>query len=352
MKVQARGLTFETIKRIFFRREGRIYKLSSLALFSSLITACASAPSTLSPHGPDAARVANLFWLMLAISGVVLIVIVALLLLAPFRSRRNPSGPEAYANDGRTLLLVLIGGALIPIIVLLVIMGLGIATEQAAYASTGQGVTVEVIGHQWWWEVRYQGQDFETANEIHIPAGQMVTLKVSSADVIHSFWVPELHGKIDVIPGQTNTITIKADRNGVYRGQCAEFCGVQHAHMALFIVAEAPDQFQNWLQEQNAPAPEPAVGSLEQEGQQAFLGSSCVYCHTIKGTNASGKVGPDLTHLGSRLTIGAGTLPNTPGNLAGWMVNSQTIKPGNRMPPMDLNSDQIQALLAYLKTLK
>jgi cytochrome c oxidase subunit 2 len=213
-------------------------------------------------------------------------------------------------------------------------------------------VDIEVIGHQWWWEIHYSNQNFDTANEIHIPVGQPVTVHVTSADVVHSFWVPELHGKIDLIPGQTNTISLEADQAGVYRGQCAEFCGAQHAHMAILVIAEPAGQFSAWLDNQSRAGVEPAVGSLEQEGQQAFLGSACVYCHTIKGTNASGKVGPDLTHLGSRLTLGAGTLPNTPGNLAGWTINSQTIKPGNHMPPMDLSAVQVQALLAYLETLK
>ena len=197
-----------------------------------------------------------------------------------------------------------------------------------------------------------RNQNFYTANEIHIPAGQTVTLHVTTADVIHSFWVPELHGKIDLIPGQTNTVTIEADKVGTYRGQCAEFCGAQHAHMAFFVIAQSAEDFNAWLKDQSQPSVNPKVGSLEQQGQQAFLGSSCVYCHTIQGTNASGHVGPDLTHLASRKTIGSGILPNNPGNLAGWIINSQTIKPGNHMPPINLNGDQIQALLAYLTTLK
>jgi cytochrome c oxidase subunit 2 len=236
-------------------------------------------------------------------------------------------------------------------------MGLGIGVENAAATADLGGnaeanLDIEIIGHQWWWEVHYTNQDFDTANEIHIPVGQTVTLHVTTADVIHSFWVPELHGKMDLIPGQTNTFTIQADQAGVYRGQCAEFCGAQHAHMAFLVIAESAEDFQTWLDHQSQPGAEPEVGSLEQQGQQAFLGSACVYCHTIEGTNASGHVGPDLTHLASRRTIASGILPNTPGNLAGWIINSQTIKPGNHMPPMNLNGDQVQALLAYLATLK
>ena len=262
-------------------------------------------------------------------------------------------GIDVYANDHRSLRSVLVGGGLVPIAVLMIVMGIRIGIENQFSDPAGSDpLTIEVIGHQWWWEIHYTDQNFNTANEIHIPAGQPVTVHVTTADVIHSFWVPQLHGKIDMIPGQTNTITLEADQPGIYRGQCAEFCGAQHANMAFLVIAEKPDLFQAWLSSQEKSSVQPKVGSIEQQGQQAFLGSACTYCHTIRGTNASGKIGPDLTHISSRTTIGAGSLPNTAGNLAGWIINSQSIKPDNRMPPMDLTSAQLQAMLDYFATLK
>ena len=319
------------------------------------VTGCAGSPSALTPHGEEATSIASLSWLMFAIAGIVLLIISALLWMSFQRSRVPKEQKDLYANDRTYLRNVIVGGAIAPIIILLIVMGLGLRIENASSLRKNgaeRGVDIEVIGHQWWWEVRYSNQKFATANEIHIPVGQPVTLHVTSADVIHSFWVPELHGKIDMIPGQTNTITLEADRAGTYRGQCAEFCGAQHAHMAFLVIAEPVDQFKAWLDDQNASSPQPKEGSVEQVGQQAFLGSACVYCHTIVGTNASGNLGPDLTHLATRKTIGSDLLPNTPGNLAGWILNSQTVKPGNHMPPMDLNGEQVQALLVYLATLK
>lgn len=326
-----------------------------LFVIGMVLTGCAGSPSVLEPHGADAIRTASLTWLMFAIAGIVLLVISALLWISYRRSGTERSDRELYANDRRSLRGVLIGGGVVPIVVLMIVMGLGIGVENASdkiHANPANPIDIEVIGHQWWWEVHYTNQKFDTANEIHIPAGQPVTMHVTTADVIHSFWVPELHGKMDLIPGQTNTFTLEADQPGTYRGQCAEFCGVQHAHMAFLVIAQKPEDFQSWLKGETATSVEPRVGSLEQQGQQAFLGSSCVYCHTIAGTNASGHIGPDLTHLASRMTIGSDLLPNTPGNLAGWILNSQSMKPGNHMPPMDLNGDQVQAMLAYLATLK
>ena len=324
------------------------------ALSSCAVQGTPVQPSSLAPQGPDSIRVANLGWWMFAIAGVVLTVVTVLLLIAIFRRRSGgPITDPTLPGDRKALTWVLIGGGVVPALVLAAVMGFSISVENSNLSeATNQMPVIEVIGHQWWWEVRYPQYGFTTANEIYIPAGQTVMFKLTTADVIHSFWVPQLHPKLDMIPGQTNTLTLKADQPGIYRGECAEFCGEQHAHMDLLVIAVPADQYTAWAAKEQQPAPNPVEGSLEKEGQQAFLGSSCVYCHTIRGTNASGNLGPDLTHLASRQTIGAGTLPNTPGNLAGWIINSQSVKPGNRMPPMDLSPDQLQALLAYLKTLK
>lgn len=324
-----------------------------IGLMGFVLEGCAGQPSTLDPKGPDAQQIANLWWLMFAIAAAVFAVVTVLLLIAIIRSRRAQAQADPYPQDRRALVLVVIGGAVIPAAVLIIVMSLNVMIDHAVASPAGGQGPVEVIGHDWWWEVRYPDQKVVTANEIHIPVGVSMLVKVTSGDVVHSFWVPQLHGKIDVIPGQTNTIWLQADQPGTYRGECAEYCGTQHAKMDFVVVAESPADYSAWIGNQQKPAP--PVGSQDTmafEGQQAFLGSSCVYCHTIAGTNASGTLGPDLTHLASRSTIGAGALPNTRGNLAGWIVNAQAIKPGNKMPSMYLDSNQLQALLAYLETLK
>ncbi len=214
--------------------------------------------------------------------------------------------------------------------------------------------TVEVIGHQWWWEIRYlsdqPARNFTTANEIHIPVGETVAVKLISRDVIHSFWVPALGGKTDLIPGQTNVTWMEADKPGVYRGQCAEYCGLQHAHMALTVVAQEPEAFEAWRAGQLEPASE-ANTERVQAGLTAFI-QKCGICHTVRGTRAQGIVGPDLSHLMERRTLAAGTLPNTPGNLAGWIADPQHVKPGNFMPQPQLSAAELLRILAFLKTLE
>jgi cytochrome c oxidase subunit 2 len=195
-----------------------------------------------------------------------------------------------------------------------------------------------------------------TANEIHIPVGKAVEIQLQTADVIHSFWVPELHGKMDLIPARINKIVIQADKAGVYRGECAEFCGLQHAHMGFMVVAESQADYDNWVKAQQQPAVQPANQTALQ-GQQVFMSVGCVFCHTVRGLKdkeidrSSVDLGPDLTHLDSRLTIAGASLTKNRGNLAGWVVDAQHIKPGALMPEMDIDSEQLQALLAYLETL-
>jgi cytochrome c oxidase subunit 2 len=216
-------------------------------------------------------------------------------------------------------------------------------------------ITVDVVGHQWWWDFIYDdgnaSQIVSSPNELHIPVGVPVALKAESRDVIHSFWVPNLHGKRDLTPGFATHTWIRADKPGVYRGQCAEFCGHQHAHMAFLVIAEPMNQFRQWLAHQRAGAPQPTT-AVEQRGHDFFMRGPCVMCHTIRGTSAGSRFGPDLTHVRGRQTIAAGTLPTTRGHLAGWISDSQSIKPGNRMPPNLVSGEDLQALLAYLETLK
>jgi cytochrome c oxidase subunit 2 len=216
-------------------------------------------------------------------------------------------------------------------------------------------VNIELVGHQWWWEARYRDDDpsreFTTANELHIPVGRPVIVTLNSSDVIHSLWIPNLQGKKDLIPGRTATLRLRADRAGTYRGQCAEFCGLEHALMALLVQAEPNERYEAWAAAQRQPAAEPSSDQARR-GQQVFLAKSCVMCHTIAGTTANAKLGPDLTHLAARQTIAAGMFPNNRGHLAGWIADPQSLKPGVNMPANALAPDDLQALLAYLETLK
>jgi cytochrome c oxidase subunit 2 len=249
------------------------------------------------------------------------------------------------------------------------ILGLGIATtaivlglsfvsyagQRTVFAKDENALTLKIIGHQWWWEVRYESasphQSFVTANEIRIPTGKPVKVELESADVIHSFWVPALTGKMDLITGQKNELQFTAKNAGVYRGQCAEFCGLQHAHMAFAVIALPPDEFGRWRDRQNQSAQSPA-DQLGRQGEALFRARGCALCHNISGTPAGGQLGPDLTHVGSRTTIAAGTLPNTPATLGAWISDPQHIKPGNLMPKMPLQSDELIAILHYLEQLR
>jgi cytochrome c oxidase subunit 2 len=286
---------------------------------------------------------------MFAVSTLVILLIGALLLvgIAPRRRRRyRPRETPAWA--WRTVLL---GGVVFPILVLAGLWVLTLRDIRAISATRRSALTVAVIGHDWWWEVRYPGQRIVTANDIHIPIGQPVRILLTTNDVLHSFWVPQLAGKTDLIAGKTNVMWLHADRPGIYRGQCAEYCGLQHAHMAFSVIAQAPADFRSWLAQESTAPPPPTDPNLTR-GQTVFTTTSCAECHTIEGTTARGTDGPDLTHFGSRLSIGAGTVPNTRGNLGGWIVDSQSIKPGNLMPPIQLGADDLEALIDYLESLK
>jgi cytochrome c oxidase subunit 2 len=214
-------------------------------------------------------------------------------------------------------------------------------------------LVVQLRGLQWWWQATYtadgEAPAFVTANELHLPLGRPVRLELSAEDVIHSFWVPSLAGKQDMIPGRDNVLHLTATASGVYRAQCAEFCGLQHAHMALLVVVEPPEEFASWRAAQAAPAMGEA---LEAEGRRVFEQRPCGACHTVRGTTAAGRTGPDLTHIASRGTLAAGLLPMTPGALAAWIADPQTLKPGNNMPLVPLSADELQALTAWLASLR
>lgn len=305
--------------------------------------------SMVDPAGPQAARIANLGWLLLWVCGAVWVVVAAFLVGGLYRKREHasaePNLPRAVGGSTALTVVILLG-----LLVASVITGRALSTIPASNA-----MNVEITGHQWWWEVEYPDfppyQRVRTANEIHIPVGRPVRIKVTSQDVIHSFWAPNLHGKIDLIPGHLNVTWLQADRPGDYRGQCAEFCGFQHAHMAFHVIAESPAEFNAWLDRQRQTAAMPQSPD-ERKGQEVFLSTACIVCHAIRGTDAHGAIAPDLTHVASRRMIAAGTLPNDRDHLSQWILDSQRIKPGNRMPPMKLQSEQLEPLLSYLQILK
>ncbi|GAC1364230.1 MAG: cytochrome c oxidase subunit II [Actinomycetota bacterium] len=305
----------------------------------------------LRPAGLGALDIERFWWLLFAISTVVFVVVMGLIVLAIVR-RRRPAAPEEADGDpawgGRFLL---IGGVVLPAIIL---SGAFIATlHEMRLLSAPAGdakFTIVVTGHVWWWEARYPNGAV-TANEIHIPTGETVRVLLPTADVIHSFWVPQLQTKTDMIPGRTNQTWLRTDTPGRYRGQCAQFCGLQHANMAFYVVADPPADFQSWLANQAAPAQPPGT-ALTQAGLAVFTTQTCAGCHAVRGTAAAGVVGPDLTHLASRQSIAAGTLQATGQQLASWIADPQAVKPGAEMPPTQLSPADLAALVAYLQSLQ
>jgi len=322
--------------------------------------ACAGPQNVLDPASSSNRIVNRLFWAMLVVSlAVWLAVVVAAFWAALSRRRKTREDLEpvvAVPNEEQRRHTRVVGGLIGgTVLVLLLFLVFDFTVGRALAEHPARALTVEIIGHQWWWEIHYVDPDpsklVVDANEVHIPAGQPVQIKLSSHDVIHSFWVPNIIGKRDLIPGYTSSLFVNADRTGTYRAQCAEFCGAEHAKMALTVIAHSPADFATWLAASRAPAAEPNDSSAKQ-GEQVFLAGACSSCHSIAGTAAFATVGPNLTHLASRRTIGAGTLVNTRGNLAGWIVDPQTLKPGVRMPSNQLEAKDLRALLDYLETLK
>jgi cytochrome c oxidase subunit II len=295
---------------------------------------------------------------MTGVSAVGLAVVIGLLLLAWKRAGRRGAGNDTQGpkpGERAGWYVVVIGGVVVPILLisaLFVVANLFVIKTTEAPAANSTKRTILVIGHQWWWEVRYPGTSAVTANEIHIPVRTPVRLEVRTADVIHSFWVPELNRKIDTLPGTTNAIELYADVVGRYRGQCAEFCGLQHAHMGIWVDAEPPAKFRQWLAGQSRPATAPK-GALASAGRDAFLAGACADCHRIRGTSATSHVGPDLTHVADRRTLAALTIPNTPSYLHDWIRDSQRFKPGNLMPSFGgLPEQELRELVAYLDGLR
>jgi cytochrome c oxidase subunit 2 len=293
---------------------------------------------------------------MLAVTTLVFVVTLAFVWAALARGTRRARDGAPLPASHRALTRSVAGAVALTVVVLFGLLTASVLTGRTvASLHASSAVTINVTGHQWWWEVEYDdavpARRMLTANELHIPTGRPIVLKVTSRDVIHSLWVPNLHGKRDLIPGYTTAIWLQADEPGIFRGQCAEFCGLQHAHMAFDVVAEPEAAYQQWLDGMRQPAVPPRGGD-ERRGHDLFMANRCAGCHTISGTAAHGQLAPDLTHLASRSTLGAGTFPNTPEHLAAWIADPQASKPGNQMPPSPLSEGDLLALRAYLGSLK
>ena len=312
--------------------------------------------SALDPAGPQAAHIAHLFWIFTWVAVAVYVITLLFILIATIKGRRNAE-PDLTREHA---LGIGVGTATgVTVVVLFVLLVASVATG-SAIGTFGENdprqLEVAVTGHEWWWEVKYPdalnpSATVTDANEIHIPIHTKVLLRIQTADVIHSLWIPNLHGKRDLIPGRVNKLWIEADQPGVFRAQCAEFCGLQHAHMALVVFAHKPEDFAQWKASASQGAATPTTPAAIR-GQQVFLGAPCAKCHNLVGVDAYGTIGPDLTHIASRKTLGAGTLINNRGNLAGWISNAPALKPGVLMPPNVMSPSELQDLLAYLETLK
>jgi cytochrome c oxidase subunit 2 len=307
--------------------------------------------SALHPAGPGAERISDLWWLMFWTCAAVYILVMAAVVMA-VRRRRQGQHPPAE----RMLRRSVVAASAATVVVLFGLLFASVMTGRAiGTLGSAESLVIEITGNQWWWDVEYHHPNpslrVRTANELHLPVGRQVRLQFKSNDVIHSFWVPNLHGKMDLIPGRQTVLWLQADTAGIYRGQCAEYCGLQHAHMAFSVIAESPEAFEGWLQAQRRTAP-PPVTPEQQQGLAIVERGPCALCHTVRGTAAGGRTAPDLTHLATRSTIAAGTAPNTRSDLARWIADPQHLKPGAKMPATGLSADELQAVLAYLETLK
>jgi cytochrome c oxidase subunit II len=367
--------------------------LGAMTLTALLASACVERrDSATDPVTEQAGQIAGLWWFSVWLGAAVWVAVMVLLAIPVLRSRRNGDEADARATDrpatrrgaarassrqapGAALdeplavrdrathtaaqadatargRLVWVGGIIVPVLILLVLLAVsGRVGAGSAHVERDGELVVEVVGHMYWWEVHYPGLDITTANEITVPVDRPVRLRLRSDDVIHSFWIPRLHGKVDMIPGHENWLSFEATEPGRYRGNCAEFCGVAHAQMVAFVDAVPAAEFDTWVASQQADAAEPD-GPGTVEGQRVFLEAGCAACHAVRGTGAIAGVGPDLTHLASRGTLAAGIVPNTRENLERLIVDPWGLKPGNPMPPTVLTDEELDALLDYLESLE
>jgi len=307
-------------------------------------------PSPLIPASSQARDLDQLFQVVLIISVAIFLVVAGLVIYNAFRYRQRPGDALPKQDHGNHRLEI--AWTIVPLIIVTVMFLLSVRTMHLVDPlPLDRKPDIDIVAHQWWWEAHYPATGAVTANEIHIPAGKKLLFRITSADVVHDFWVPQLAQKIDAVPGQMNVAWISADRPGVYLGACAEYCGAEHAWMRVRVVAQPPAEFERWQQHQLRL---PAAPTSEQasRGFHVFMNRPCSNCHRIAGTPAQGRIGPDLTHLGSRKTLAAGVLANNPGNLAAWVTVPQQYKPGSNMPNFQFDPQQLKDLIAYLKELK
>jgi cytochrome c oxidase subunit II len=342
--------------------------LASIALLLAL-TGCRVALSTFNPHGPAADRIARLSWIMTIVFLAVSVVMWILFAYAFYRRRGSLAEHEPVESGGGEMWIA-IGGLIVPFVVLTAffVAGLSLLSDfpiQGAEARAGltraqmaqdMKPNILIIGHQWWWEIRYLNDDpakeFTTANELHLPAGRPTNIELETADVIHSFWIPALDGKIDLIPGQSNYIRLIGSQPGTYAGQCAVYCGAEHALMRLLAVVQTPANYQAWLENQRKPGAVPATPQAK-VGEQIFVNGPCALCHTVRGTSAAGAVAPDLTHIGSRKMLASDVYANNNAYLEAWIANAQSLKPECEMPDLtQFSGVQLTDLVAYLRQLK
>jgi cytochrome c oxidase subunit 2 len=325
-------------------------------LLPCILTGCTGWQSAMDAHGTSAISLKQLIILIVAACSLVWMLVMIALIGALWRGRRERArptdlDPRVEHRMSRAVLSA-------TIVTATVIAGFTLASFFATRALGVAGrddLTIKVGGSQWWWNVEYLDPQperrFQTANEIHIPVGRNVRFQLEGDDVIHSFWVPSLAGKLDLIPGRPNELSVRAEHAGIYRGQCAEFCGLQHAHMAFLVIADTKEEFDKWADAQRQPAAATS-DEVAAAGRDVFLAKACASCHTVRGTRAAGTTGPDLTHVGSRKMIAAGLFETTRGSLAAWIADPQTLKPGNNMPMVPLTADELRTVSAYMASLK
>jgi cytochrome c oxidase subunit 2 len=333
-----------------------IGKICLSLVLTLLLAGCTGWQSVLDAHGTSAISLKQLIILIVAVCSVVWMLVMVALIHALYRGREiRPLATAPPPETQRPITIAVVTAVAATVLIIGGLTVMSFFSTRALSVAGNDDLTIKVRGMQWWWGVEYFGsspeQRFETANEIHIPVGRNVRLRLEGIDVIHSFWVPSLAGKQDLIPGRASELTIRAERPGVYRGQCAEFCGMQHAHMAFLVIAETQGEFDAWTSAQRGLSAPPASEEIT-AGRQAFLSKPCAACHTIRGTAASGTTGPDLTHVGSRKYIGAGLFETTRGSLAAWIADPQTLKPGNNMPMVPLTPDELRSISAFMADLK
>jgi cytochrome c oxidase subunit II len=360
----------EEVEELNMRFGSRFRRWIGVALLgfvaAVLLSACDNSPSMMNPAGPIAETERGMAWLVFGIAAVVFVGVTSVLMYSVFRFRARPDSPEPQQVHGNTPIELI--WTITPTVILFILLAITVSTMFAlGKPNDPNQVTVTAIGHQWWWEFQYPNpsnpsQMLVTADEMHMPVNTVVQINLVSDNVIHSLWVPQLGGKTDVIPGHNNTMWLKATQTGNFRGECTEYCGAQHAHMDFIVIAQSSSDYQTWLAGLANPAAAPPTGSQEEAGLAVFKQNGCAACHTINGVQGAeiGKIGPNLTHFGSRQLIAGGVLDNNTANLGDWILHAQTVKPAVDMPSFDgspgsqgnISQTDLNNLVAYLQSLK